>query len=57
LLGDPIALSRLHWRVWTSPDAHELWRDAMASSPRAGAVVSPLRQRAARADVRSPAKV
>ena len=57
LLGDPIALSRLHWRVWTSPDAHETWRDAIESARRAGAVVAPLPQRALRAGVRSPAKV
>ncbi|HKW81366.1 MAG TPA: glucans biosynthesis glucosyltransferase MdoH, partial [Casimicrobiaceae bacterium] len=31
LLGDPIALSRLHWRVWTSPEAHATWREAIAT--------------------------
>jgi membrane glycosyltransferase len=25
LLGDPLALSRLHFQVWTSPDAHPDW--------------------------------
>ena len=58
LLGDPIALSRLHWRVWTSPDAHSTWRDAMTSPRRTGVghgyschIVR------ARADMRSAANV
>jgi membrane glycosyltransferase len=25
LLSDPIALSRLHFAVWTAPDAHADW--------------------------------
>ncbi|HEY2864374.1 MAG TPA: glucans biosynthesis glucosyltransferase MdoH [Casimicrobiaceae bacterium] len=57
LLGDPIALSRLHWRVWTSPDAHPTWRNAIASPRRADAVVAPLPRHAVRGDVSSPAKV
>ena len=40
LLGDPIALSRLHWRVWTSPDAHVVWREAIASARRTAVVVA-----------------
>jgi membrane glycosyltransferase len=28
LLNDPVALARLHERVWTAPDAHEGWRRA-----------------------------
>jgi membrane glycosyltransferase len=57
LLGDPIALSRLHWRVWTSPDAHSTWRDAMASPRRTGVVIAALPHRPAGADMRSPANV
>jgi membrane glycosyltransferase len=33
LLSDPVALSQLHFEVWTSPEAHALWRDAVASPP------------------------
>ena len=25
LLRDPMALSQLHFQVWTSPDAHQSW--------------------------------
>jgi membrane glycosyltransferase len=57
LLGDPIALSRLHWRVWTSPDAHVVWREAIASARRTAAVVATPARRQVRADLRSPAKV
>jgi membrane glycosyltransferase len=57
LLGDPIALSRLHWRVWTSPDAHARWRDAMASPRRTSVVIAAPSQRPVRADMRSPANV
>lgn len=57
LLGDPIALSRLHWRVWTSPDAHVAWREAMTSRRGAGVVVAAVAQRPARAGTRSPANV
>jgi membrane glycosyltransferase len=57
LLGDPIALSRLHWRVWTSPDAHVAWREAMTSRRGAGVVVAALAQRPARTGARSPANV
>jgi membrane glycosyltransferase len=57
LLGDPIALSRLHWRVWTSPDAHAVWREAMASARRTAVAVATPRRRPARADLRSPVKV
>jgi membrane glycosyltransferase len=57
LLGDPIALSRLHWRVWTSPDAHVVWREAIASARRTAVVVATPALRQVRADLRSPAKV
>jgi membrane glycosyltransferase len=57
LLGDPIALSRLHWRVWTSPDAHLVWREAMASARHTAVVVATPPHRQARADLRSPANV
>jgi len=56
LLGDPIALSRLHWRVWTSPDAHAAWREAIASARRTAVIVATA-HRPVRADLRSPAKV
>jgi membrane glycosyltransferase len=32
LLNDPVALSRLHLDVWTSPQSHAQWRQAIASS-------------------------
>ncbi|MGH8715008.1 MAG: glucans biosynthesis glucosyltransferase MdoH, partial [Casimicrobiaceae bacterium] len=57
LLGDPIALSRLHWRVWTSSDAHVAWREAMASPRRAGDLAVATPPRPAHADMRSPASV
>jgi membrane glycosyltransferase len=57
LLGDPIALSRLHWQVWTSPDAHVAWRDAMVSSRRTGYVTATPPRHPARVDTRTPAKV
>jgi len=31
LLADPVALSALHWAVWTSPHAHASWRAQIAS--------------------------
>ena len=33
LIGDPAALSALHWAVWTSPAAHATWGEAIASPP------------------------
>jgi membrane glycosyltransferase len=57
LLGDPIALSRLHWQVWTSPDAHVSWRDAMVSSRRTGCVSATPPHAPARVGTRTPAKV
>jgi membrane glycosyltransferase len=33
LLGDPAALSALHFAVWTSPSAHESWQAAIERSP------------------------
>ncbi|HLX27033.1 MAG TPA: glucans biosynthesis glucosyltransferase MdoH [Casimicrobiaceae bacterium] len=33
LLADPPALSALHFAVWTSPAAHESWREAIAAAP------------------------
>ncbi len=32
LLTDPVALSELHMLVWTSPDAHASWREAVAAN-------------------------
>ena len=29
LIGDPVAMSDLHYRVWTSPGLHETWRAAL----------------------------
>jgi membrane glycosyltransferase len=57
LLGDPIALSRLHWRVWTSPDAHAAWREAMTSPRRSDARIVASSLRPARAGAPSPANV
>lgn len=31
ILGDPLLLSQLHFAVWTSPQAHILWREAIRS--------------------------
>ena len=28
LIADPVALSALHWAVWTSPARHDRWREA-----------------------------
>ena len=39
LLSDPIALSQLHFEVWTSPEAHVLWRDAIASPGIVGEII------------------
>jgi len=33
LLGDPAALSALHFAVWTAPSAHESWRVAIERAP------------------------
>ena len=33
LLSDPIALSLLHFRVWTQPRAHAQWHALRAVSP------------------------
>ncbi len=57
LLGDPVSLSRLHWLVWTSPDAHVAWREAMASPRRTGVVIAAPPPCPARSDMRSPANV
>ena len=35
LLSDPLALSELHFAVWTSPDAHPTWLAACISGQRA----------------------
>jgi membrane glycosyltransferase len=32
LLSDPVALSRLHFQVWTSPDAHATWLGEQAGT-------------------------
>ena len=39
LLSDPVALSQLHFEVWTSPEAHALWRDAIASPGIVGEII------------------
>ena len=39
LLNDPVALSQLHLDVWTSPQSHAQWRDAIASSEVAGGII------------------
>ena len=41
LLNDPVALSQLHLDVWTSPQSHAQWRDAIASSGVPRAIVGP----------------
>ena len=33
LLSDPLALSQLHFRVWTNPRAHAQWLGLRAASP------------------------
>ena len=33
LLGDPLALSRLHFQVWASPQAHPSWLGVAPASP------------------------
>jgi membrane glycosyltransferase len=33
LLGDPAALSALHFAVWTSPSAHASWQAAIERAP------------------------
>jgi membrane glycosyltransferase len=52
LLGDPLALSKLHFAVWASPHAHESWRDATATL-RANVIPMPPVERRMRAG-RSP---
>lgn len=39
LLNDPIALSRLHFDVWTADDAHAVWRDEIKARPRNAQVI------------------
>jgi membrane glycosyltransferase len=34
LLGDPVALSHLHFQVWTSPAAHPVWLTARTATGR-----------------------
>lgn len=36
LLNDPKALAQLHFAVWTSPDAHPRWREALSNGMRKG---------------------
>ena len=33
LLGDPLALSALHWAVWSSPEAHSSWQALIEAPP------------------------
>jgi membrane glycosyltransferase len=53
LLTDPIALSALHFDVWTSPDAHPSWRAATERRPTRPAVLH--ETRVAPADALDPA--
>ena len=39
LLSDPLALSQLHLDVWTSPESHALWCDAIASRDIVGEII------------------
>jgi len=55
LLSDPVALSQLHFEVWTSSDAHALWRDAIASPGIAGETIESPLHRIAQEPVRSTA--
>jgi len=41
LLGDPAALSALHFAVWTSPSAHESWRASIERMPTRARTQSP----------------
>ena len=52
LLGDPLALSRLHFEAWTSATAHIEWRAAQVPRERRGRVVE-LPREAARTRVRT----
>ena len=52
LLGDPVALSELHMMVWTSPDTHESWREAVAT---ASQVIEFPRRKSAPAELTSAA--
>jgi len=40
LLTDPIALSRLHFDVWTSDEAHASWQDELKAPPGTGQVIA-----------------
>jgi membrane glycosyltransferase len=40
LLNDPVALARLHERVWTAPEAHPEWHPAHASTAREASVAT-----------------
>ena len=55
LLSDPLALSQLHLDVWTSPQSHALWRDAIASRVIVGETIERPPQTHAREPVRSAA--
>jgi membrane glycosyltransferase len=55
LLSDPLALSQLHLDVWTSPESHALWRDAIASRGIVGETIERPPQTHAREPVRSAA--
>jgi membrane glycosyltransferase len=55
LLSDPVALAQLHFEVWTSPEAHALWRDAIASPGIVSEVIERPPLTVAREPVRSAA--
>ena len=47
LLGDALALSRLHFAVWTAADAHPAWIRARRSAERSNAPAAPATRSAA----------
>jgi membrane glycosyltransferase len=47
LLSEPLALSRLHFAVWTAPDAHPAWIRARRTATPARAVAPPVERSAA----------
>jgi len=55
LLSDPLALSQLHLDVWTSPESHALWRDAIESRDIVGEIIERAPQTHAREVVRTAA--
>lgn len=55
LLSDPLALSQLHLEVWTAPESHALWRDAITSRDVVGEIIGRAPRTHARGPVRSAA--